>query len=110
MHGFKAIYPLAVTLIVIAATSAAFGQTDDGTGGGGDQFELMQNLVIPLVLAAVFTVVGLILFGLCLWIVVRVAPFSVRKEIEEDQNTSLGIIVGAMILGIAIILAAAIHG
>jgi len=32
------------------------------------------------------------------------------KEIEEDQNTSLGIIMGSLILGIALILAAAIHG
>ena len=40
----------------------------------------------------------------------KVAPFSVRKEIEEDQNTALGIIIGSMIIGLAIIIGAAIHG
>jgi uncharacterized membrane protein YjfL (UPF0719 family) len=39
---------------------------------------------------------------------VRIVPFSVRKEIEEDQNTSLGIIMGSIIIGISIIIAAAV--
>ena len=63
-----------------------------------------------LLTAIVFTVIGLILFGACLWLVIKFAPFSVQKEIEEDQNVALGVIIGSMILGIAIILAAAIHG
>jgi putative membrane protein len=39
-----------------------------------------------------------------------VTPFSIRKEIEEDQNIALGILIGAIMLGLAIIIAAAIHG
>ncbi len=38
----------------------------------------------------------------------KVAPFSVRKEIEEAQNTALGILMGSVIIGLAIIIAAAI--
>jgi hypothetical protein len=38
------------------------------------------------------------------------APFSVHKEIEEDQNVALGIIIGAIIIGIALIISAAIQG
>lgn len=68
------------------------------------------DIVPDLVLAIMFTLVGMLLFGLCIWLIVKIAPFSVQKEIEEDQNTSLGIIMGSLILGIAIILAAAIHG
>ena len=37
-------------------------------------------------------------------------PYSVHKEIEEDQNVALGVIIGAMLIGVAIIIAAAIHG
>ena len=40
----------------------------------------------------------------------KVLPFSLRKEIEIDQNTALGIVLGSLILGISIIIAAAIHG
>ncbi|RMG19158.1 MAG: DUF350 domain-containing protein [Deltaproteobacteria bacterium] len=35
-------------------------------------------------------------------------PFSVRHELEEDHNMSVGIVLAAMILGISIIVAATI--
>ena len=35
---------------------------------------------------------------------------ALRKEIEEDQNTALGVIVGSVIIGLAIVIAASIHG
>jgi len=40
----------------------------------------------------------------------KVAPFSMKKEIEEDQNVSLGIIVAGVLIGIALIISSAIHG
>ncbi|HMC23720.1 MAG TPA: DUF350 domain-containing protein [Thermoanaerobaculia bacterium] len=43
------------------------------------------------------------------WIMVKVTPFSIRKEIQEDQNTSLAVLIGSVILGLALIISAAIH-
>lgn len=60
--------------------------------------------------AVVFAVLGILVFGVSFGILILVTPFSIRKEIEEDQNTSLGIIIGAMLLGIALIISAAIQG
>ena len=57
----------------------------------------------------IFVALGIVIFALAFLIVVLVAPFSVKKEIEEDQNTSLAIIIGSVIIGIAIIISAAIH-
>ncbi len=57
-----------------------------------------------------FTVIGMIAFAISFWIIVKLAPFSVKKEIEEDQNTALAIIIGSIIIGIAMIIAAAVHG
>lgn len=57
----------------------------------------------------IFVAIGLIVFAIAFLIVVLVAPFSVKKEIEDDQNTSLAIIIGSVIIGIAIIISAAIH-
>ena len=37
------------------------------------------------------------------------APFSVRKEIEDDQNVALAIVIASVILGSALIIAAAVH-
>ena len=58
----------------------------------------------------IFVAIGLIVFAIAFLIVVLVAPFSVKKEIEEDQNTSLAINIGALIIGVAMIISAAIQG
>lgn len=70
----------------------------------------LDELLPVLVTTVIFVAIGLIVFLIAFLIVVLVAPFSVKKEIEEDHNTSLAIIIGAMIIGIALIIAAAIHG
>ena len=69
-----------------------------------------NKLAGQLVTMVVAVGVGLAFFAAAFFVISRVVPFSLRKEIEEDQNTALGVIVGAVILGIAIIIAAAIHG
>ncbi len=56
----------------------------------------------------IYSLVGVILMALGFFLVNLVTPFSVKKEIEEDQNISLGIIIGAVILGISIIVASVI--
>ncbi len=42
-------------------------------------------------------------------IIEKLSPFSVRKEISEDHNVALGIIIGSVILGLSIIIASAMH-
>ncbi len=69
-----------------------------------------QDTMHQIVSAAVFGLAGVLIFALALWVMGKLAPFSVRKEIEEDQNTALGVVMGSALLGIAIIVAAAIHG
>jgi len=66
--------------------------------------------VESIFLALIFALIGMVLFALAFFIIVKVCPFSIRKEIEEDQNISLGIVIGSVILGIAMILSAAIQG
>ena len=39
-----------------------------------------------------------------------ILPYDVHTEIETDQNTALGIVIGSFIIGLAIIIAAAISG
>ncbi|EDM76237.1 hypothetical protein PPSIR1_42216 [Plesiocystis pacifica SIR-1] len=63
-----------------------------------------------IVSAAIYSVLGLLIFGLFWLLIVWLTPFSIRKEIEEDQNTSLGIILGAVIIGISMIISAAVSG
>ncbi len=69
---------------------------------------LIATTLHPVLDSVMYTFLGLALFGLSLWIAAKLAPFSIVKEIEEDQNTALGVMLGAMFIGIAIIVAAAI--
>lgn len=70
----------------------------------------LDDLLPVLVTTIIFVLIGLVVFAAAFFIIVRVVPFSVKKEIEEDQNTSLAILIGSMIIGMAIIIAAAISG
>lgn len=60
--------------------------------------------------SVVFVTIGLVVFGIAFFLVTKLAPFSIRKEIEEDQNTALGVMIGALIIGLAMIISAAIGG
>lgn len=75
---------------------------DDSMGTGA--------LARHLLAAVVFAAVGIGVLFACIWVFDKIKPFSFRKEILEDQNTALGIIVGAVLLGASIIIAAAISG
>ena len=70
----------------------------------------MDQLVNLVVTTLVFAIIGIILFALAFFIIVKISPFSTRKEIEEDQNVALAILIGSVIIGIAMIVAAAVHG
>lgn len=55
-----------------------------------------------------YTGIGLALMVLC-WIVVeRISPFSLRREIEEDQNMAIAILMGSAFISLAIIIGAVI--
>jgi uncharacterized membrane protein YjfL (UPF0719 family) len=70
----------------------------------------LDELLPVVATTAIFVLIGLVAFAVAFFIVVMIAPFSVKKEIEEDHNTALAIIIGAFIIGIAIIIASAING
>jgi putative membrane protein len=70
----------------------------------------MEKLGHEVLNATVFAGIGLVVFGVAFFIMTKVAPFSVKKEIEEDQNTALAVIMAGVIIGVALIISAAIHG
>lgn len=70
----------------------------------------LESLLPILVTTLVFVILGLIVFALAFLVIGKATPFSVRKEIEEDHNVALAVVIASVILGSAIIIAAAIHG
>ena len=73
--------------------------------GGG-----MPALWMHLLATVVYSLVGIAVLAACFWIMKKLSPFSITKEIEQDQNTALAIIMGSVIIGMSIIIAAAILG
>jgi putative membrane protein len=69
----------------------------------------MKTHVEQIILTLIYVLIGFGAFGIAFYIIEKAVPFSLRKEIEEDQNIALGVMIGAVFLGIAIIIAAAIH-
>jgi putative membrane protein len=71
---------------------------------------MSESDVSILITTLVYAFVGLSVFALAFFAMVKLAPFSVKKEIEVDQNTALAILMGSVIIGLSIIIAAAQMG
>ncbi len=66
--------------------------------------------VKALVASLVYCLIGIVMFAVSFMVIKMITPFSIRKEIEEDQNTALAVMIGSVILGLSIIIAAAVGG
>jgi putative membrane protein len=70
----------------------------------------LEDLANVFVTTLVFVFLGLAVFGLAFAFILWVTPFSVRKELEEDHNTAIAIVIASIIIGISIIVGSAISG
>lgn len=94
------------SLLLVLNSTLLLGQANSAESTTG----VTDTLIGPLLTALVFSVLGVVVLLLSFWGVTRVLPFSIREEIEHDQNTALAIVIGSAILGLSIIIAAAILG
>lgn len=61
--------------------------------------------------ALVFSIIGVVIFWLSFLVIDKVTPaYNLWKELVEEKNIAVAIVVAAMCLGIAIIVAASVHG
>lgn len=70
----------------------------------------LENMGEAAISTAVFAGIGLAVFGIAFWLITRIAPFSIKKEIEEDHNVALAVIIAGVLIGISLIIAAAVSG
>lgn len=70
-----------------------------------------MDMIKPAVLlnSVLYSLIGVAIFWLCFLIIDKLTPFQLWDQLVEKQNTALAIVVAAMCLGIAIIVASAIH-
>ena len=57
----------------------------------------------------VYSLVGIIILGVCFWIWEKITPEDLWKEILEKQNLALAIVAAAFMVSLAIIISSAIH-
>ena len=59
--------------------------------------------------AVVYAFLGILIFVFAFVIIDKMTPFHLWKEIVEDKNVALAVLLGAMSIGMCIIIAAAVH-
>ena len=69
-----------------------------------------DTIIRGVAASLIFSVIGLIIFFAGFFVVRKMMPFDVHKELEVDQNTSVGLVVASFILGLAFIIGMSIHG
>jgi len=71
--------------------------------------DVYSSMVQNAVAAILFAIIGVILFIVAFMVFDKLTPGSLWKELSEDQNTAIGVLMGAVAIALAIIIAAAVH-
>ena len=71
----------------------------------------MPDFFDPKILfnSLVYSILGVVIFWISFIIIDKITPYDLWSEIVEKKNQPLATVVAAMCLGIALIVAAAIH-
>ena len=69
----------------------------------------MDSLLTNLLAAVLWSFLGIAIFVVAFVLVDRLTPGTMWKELIEEHNTAVAIVMGAIAIGIAIIIAAAVH-
>ena len=57
-----------------------------------------------------FALMGVAVFWICFLIIDKLTPYDLWKQIIEEKNVALAIVVGAMCIAIGLIVSASVHG
>jgi putative membrane protein len=68
-----------------------------------------MDIVRNIELALVFALIGIVVFVASFVVIDRMTPYDLWREIVQEKNMALAVLIGAMSIGICIIIAAAVH-
>ena len=68
-----------------------------------------MDIVHNIEAALVFAFIGIAIFVLSFAIIDRLTPYDLWKEIVQEKNMALAVLIGALSIGVCIIIAAAVH-
>jgi uncharacterized membrane protein YjfL (UPF0719 family) len=64
----------------------------------------------PVLSSIVFAAVGIVIFVVAFALLDKLTPYKLWEEINIKNNVALAIVVGSGLIGLAMIISAAIHG
>lgn len=70
----------------------------------------LDALLRGAIASLLFSTIGILVFVAGFFVVRKLLPFDVHKELEVDQNTAVGLVIASFILGLAFIVGMSIHG
>lgn len=70
---------------------------------------MIENLGTNILAAAVFAFLGIGILAVALVIFDKITPGTLWKELIEDQNVAIAVVLAGVTIGISIIIAAAVH-
>ncbi|WP_461790830.1 DUF350 domain-containing protein [Pedobacter sp.] len=71
---------------------------------------LNELISIKYIIASLlYSFIGIVVLFISFWVIEKITPENVWKEILEKQNKALAIVFAAFIIAIALIISSAIH-
>lgn len=93
-----------VAVLLVSLASVAVGQDTVANAGAGWGNEFIHGILASLI----YSILGLIVLMIGFKVLDVVTPFSLNKEIAEDDNVAAGVVVAGLMIGLGVIIAAAI--
>lgn len=63
-----------------------------------------------LTLAAIYAVLGIVIFAAAFFVVDRLTPGHLWKTLVEEKNTAVAVLLGCCAIAVGLIIAAAVNG
>ena len=109
MNVRKGIVIILVLCSVFIIVSTIYAQQKASTQGQVVNVRTRAGINWWIVLeSGLYAIMGIVLSLLAYKLYDLLTPFSLNKELSEDQNIAVGILIGAIFIGIAMIIAASI--
>lgn len=71
----------------------------------------MDIVSVKIILnSIIFSVIGIAVLLIAYYVIEKLTPENTWKEIVDNRNTAVAIVFGALVIGISMIISAAIHG
>lgn len=59
--------------------------------------------------SVLYSLIGIVMLVVCFYIIERITPENLYKEVVDKHNTALAIVAGAFMIAVAMIISSAIH-